>query len=34
MLFNSVQGSLAMLQNVLFLPSLGSLMGGQMSKEF
>lgn len=34
MILNSVQGTLAMLQNVLFLPALGSLLGGQISMEF
>lgn len=34
MLFNSVQGGLSILQSLLFLPTLGSLMGGQLSMEF
>lgn len=34
MIFNFVQGSLEMLSGALFLPSLGSLLGGQMSLAF
>lgn len=34
MIFNFVQGSLEMLNSALFLPSLGSLLGAQMSLEF